>query len=193
MRIALFGTGGMASALGGQWTRHDLTVSGRSPAGAAALATELGAEVVDWADAAARADAILLAVPTTALEALLTPLDLAGKVLIDCTNTPGATGEPVAARIAEYAPGASVVKAFNLAHVDVWRMTPPLFEGRPLGVPLCGSPDAVAVATELVQDLGCTPLPAGSLERAALLEAAAGLAIGLWFDGLDARSMLMAS
>jgi len=193
MRIALFGTGGMASALGGQWQRHELTVSGRSPEHADALAGTLGATVLPWAEAAARADAILLAVPVDALEALLTPLDLAGKVLLDCTNAPGQTGEPVATRIAGYAPGASVVKAFNLAPTDVWRQTPPSFEGQPLGVPLCGDPDAVAVATELVHDIGGTPLPAGGLDRAALLEATAGLVIRLWFTGFDARSMLMAA
>ena len=192
MRIALFGTGGMASALGGQWRRHELTVSGRDPERAAALAETLGATALPWPEAAARADAILLAVPATVLEPLLTPLDLDGKVLIDCTNAPDQTGEPVAARIAGWAPGASVVKAFNLAHVDVWRMTPPIFESRPLGVPLCGDAAAVEVATELVHDIGATPLPAGGLDRAALLEATAGLAIHLWFGGFDARSMLMA-
>jgi predicted dinucleotide-binding enzyme len=53
---------------------------------------------------------------------------------------PGPEGvDPSAAeRIAAAAPDARVVKAFNLCHVDVWRLTPPVFDGRPLAVPLCG-------------------------------------------------------
>ncbi|GAA3539378.1 NAD(P)-binding domain-containing protein [Amycolatopsis ultiminotia] len=194
MRIALFGTGGMAAALGSRWRQHRLTVSGRDPERAAKLAGELGAEVQPWAAAAREADAVLLAVPVSALEELLPPLELTGTVLLDCTNTPGdpePPGTPVATRIAELAPGASVVKAFNLAKVDVWRRTPPTFEGRPLGVPLCGAPAAVEVAAELVRDVGATPLPAGGLDRAPLLEATAAFAIGLWLRGADARTMLM--
>ncbi|MBB4686274.1 NADPH-dependent F420 reductase [Amycolatopsis jiangsuensis] len=194
MRIAIFGTGGMAAALGSRWTRHDLTVSGRDRGRTAKLAAELGAEVKSWADAAREADAVLLAVPSSALDELLPSLNLSGTVLLDCTNTPGDAeppGTPVATRIAGHVPGASVVKAFNLAHVDVWRMAPPTFEGRPLGVPLCGDPAAVEVAAELVRDVGATPLPAGGLDRAPLLEATAAFAIGLWKRGADARTMLM--
>ncbi|WP_425425351.1 hypothetical protein [Amycolatopsis saalfeldensis] len=131
--------------------------------------------------------------PTSAMDGLLSSLALDGKILVDCTNTPGPTGAepppgtPVAARIAGLAPGASVVKAFNLAHVDVWRMTPPVFEGRPLAVPLCGAPETVS---SLVRDVGCTPIAAGDLTRAALLEATAAFAIGRWMSGFDAQAIL---
>ncbi|MEV4600159.1 NAD(P)-binding domain-containing protein [Amycolatopsis sp. NPDC049253] len=192
MRIALFGTGGMAQALGAHWSRHSLAVSGRDPGRATALARELGASALPWASAAEWADVVLLGLPVSALS-VVTGLPLAGKVLIDCTNTPGDSdslppGTPVATRLAAAAPGALVVKAFNLAPVETWRMTPPLFEGRPLAVPLCGAPAAVDVVSELVRDVGCTPLPAGGLDRAALLEATAAFAIGLWRAGFDTRA-----
>jgi predicted dinucleotide-binding enzyme len=205
MRIALFGTGGMAEALGTAWSRagHDLAVAGRTPHHAEKLAGHLTAggnrataRALSWSAAADFADVILLAVPTSSVDALLPPLDLDGKILVDCTNSAGPTGAepppgtPIAERIAELAPGASVVKAFNLVHVDVWRMTPPVFAGRPVAVPLCGAPEAVETVSALVRDIGCTPVPAGDLTRAALLEATAALVIGLWMSGVDAQAIL---
>jgi predicted dinucleotide-binding enzyme len=87
--------------------------------------------------------------------------------------------------------GGHVVKAFNLCHVDVWRMTPPVFDGRPLAVPLCGDDERALAATRtLVTDLGCTPVYAGALNRAKLLEATAAFMIGLWITGADAQAIL---
>jgi predicted dinucleotide-binding enzyme len=189
MRIGIFGTGGMADALGTQWARagHDLMVSGRSDPGP--LAARLGASTGTWRETAAFADVLLLAVPAAAIgEVLAEAGPLPGKVLVDCTNDPGLTGAPVASRIATEA---HVVKAFNLAHVDVWRMTPPVFGGRPLSVPLCGDDrGALDAVSTLVRDIGAKPVPAGGLDRAALLEATAAFAIGLWFAGEDAQAIL---
>jgi predicted dinucleotide-binding enzyme len=189
MRIGIFGTGGMADALGTQWARagHELMVSGRSDPGA--LATRLGAATGTWRDTASFADVLLLAVPAGAIgEVVAAAGPLAGKVLVDCTNDPSLTGAPVASRITTEA---AVVKAFNLAHVDVWRMTPPVFGGRPLSVPLCGDdPAALEAVSTLVRDIGAKPVHAGGLDRAALLEATAAFAIGLWFAGEDAQAIL---
>jgi predicted dinucleotide-binding enzyme len=147
-----------------------------------------------------RDGAVLLAVPYGAAVAMVADLAdaLRGRVLIDCTNpvAPGfvlATtgGASAAERIAAAAPGASVVKAFNLCHESVWRRTPPVFDGRPLAVPLCGD-DAPALDTvrHLVRDLGCTPVNGGGLDRAGLLEATAALLIGLWVaEGVDAQAI----
>ncbi|WP_410591163.1 NADPH-dependent F420 reductase [Amycolatopsis sp. lyj-23] len=189
MRIGIFGTGGMADALGTQWARagHELMVSGRSDP--AALAGRLGAATGSWRETAAFGDVLLLAVPAAAIgEVLAGAGPLAGKVLVDCSNDPGLTGTPVASRIAT---DAHVVKAFNLAHVDVWRLTPPVFGGRPLSVPLCGDdPAALAAVSTLVRDIGARPVPAGGLDQAALLEATAAFAIRLWFAGEDAQAIL---
>lgn len=189
MRIGIFGTGGMADALGTQWARagHELMLSGRS--GPGALAARLGAATGTWRETAAFAEVILLAVPAGAIgEVLAQAGPLTGKVLVDCTNDPGLTGTPVASRITT---DAHVVKAFNLAHVDIWRMTPPSWDGRPLSVPLCGDdPAALEAVSTLVRDVGAKPVPAGGLDRAALLEATAAFAIGLWFAGEDAQAIL---
>ncbi len=189
MRIGIFGAGGMAEALGGQWSGHDVMVAARDQDKAAKISARVGT----WAETARASDVILLALPAASvLEVLAAAGNLDGKVLIDCTNAvgPGATltVPDQAARIAAAAPGAHVVKAFNLCHVDVWRMTPPMFGGRPLAVPLCGAPEAVEVVSALVRDLGCTPLNAGGLDRAGLMEATMAFMVGLWFDGHDAQA-----
>ena len=178
----------MADALGTRWRRagHRVVTGGRS--GGLRGAAESGT------------DAVLLALPYGAAAEVVAGLAdvLRGRVLIDCTNPVGpgfrlltAGGPSAAERIAAAAPAARVVKAFNLCHVDVWRLTPPVFDGRPLAVPLCGdSPPALSVVRRLVRDLGCEPLNAGGLDRAGLVEATAALLIGLWVrEGADAQAI----
>ncbi|MFI2606648.1 NADPH-dependent F420 reductase [Kitasatospora sp. NPDC018619] len=203
MRIGIAGTGSMARALGTQWVRagHDVLVGGRDTGRAAALADRIGGRAGTLREAAEHGrDAVLLAVPYAAAVGVVSALADAvrGRTLVDCTNpvAPGfaleTRGGPSAAeRIATAAPGASVVKAFNLCHESVWGRTPPVFDGRPLLVPLCGD-DAPAVETvrQLVRDLGCVPVDGGGLDRAGLLEATAAFLIGLWVgEGADAQAI----
>ncbi|MCI2420349.1 NAD(P)-binding domain-containing protein [Saccharopolyspora sp. K220] len=209
MRIGILGAGNMADALGTQWTRsgHDVMVSGRTPAKARALAERIGptARTGTWADVAEFGEVVLVAVHAPAVAEVLSSAGAESgafrdKVLIDCTNvvafdrftldTPDGSSS-MAERITELAPGAHVVKAFNACHESVWRLTPPVFDGRPLVVPLCGdNPDAVATVRSLVTDIGCEPADGGSLERAALLEATTAFMIGLWSKGVDAQAMV---
>jgi predicted dinucleotide-binding enzyme len=190
MRIGILGTGGMADALGTQWRRagHEVVAGSRSRGGLREAA-EFGT------------DAVLLALPYEAVVDVVAGLEeaLRGRVLIDCTNPVGhpgfrlltAGGPSAAERIATAAPASHVVKAFNLCHADIWRLTPPVFDGRPLAVPLCGDDEqALSVVRRLVRDLGCEPLNAGGLERAGLVEATAALLIGLWVgEGADAQAI----
>ncbi|NYI97639.1 hypothetical protein HNR12_003916 [Streptomonospora nanhaiensis] len=211
MRIGVIGTGGMAEALGGGWAAagHAVLFGGRGPERAEALAARVGgaARAGTPAEAAAFGSVVLLAVPYAAALSALGALGAAegalrGRVLIDCVN-PVATaaftlatddgGPSLARRIADAAPGAHVVKAFTLCPADVWRTLRETPGGAAPHVPLCGdSADALAVAGGLVRDLGATPVPAGSLERAGLVEAAAAFAIGLYASGNDPRLVFAA-
>lgn len=201
MRIGIIGTGNMAQTLGGQWSRrgHEVTIGGRDATKATVLAAGVGALAGTIAQAAEFGDVLLLAVPYDAVAPVLAEAgSLRGKVIIDCTNplVPGrltlaTSGRSAAEQVADRAPDARVVKAFNLCHVDVWRMTPPVFAGRPLAVPVCGDDaDAVGRVASLVDDLGCRAVNAGGLERAGLLEATAAFVIGLWVGGEDAQAVL---
>jgi predicted dinucleotide-binding enzyme len=99
-------------------------------------------------------------------------------------------GSSVAAQIAAAAPGAAVVKAFNVCHESIWTLTPPAFEGLPLTVPYCAAtPQAGERVAALIASMGCTPADCGGLARAPYLEATAALAIGVWFTGGRARAM----
>ncbi|MFI9582569.1 NADPH-dependent F420 reductase [Streptomyces sp. NPDC052236] len=209
MRIGILGAGGMADALGTRWAAgagHEVMVGGRDADKAAALAERIGggARAGSFEEAAEFGDAVLLALPYTAAreQAGVLRETLRGRVLIDCTNDlgPGFTlaggggpsaAEGIAAAASAGGAEARVVKAFNLCHEGVWRLTPPEFGGRALAVPLCGDDEsALAVVRGLVKDLGCEPVSGGGLGRAGLLEATAALLIGLWVgEGVDAQAI----
>ncbi|MFJ6718907.1 MULTISPECIES: NADPH-dependent F420 reductase [unclassified Streptomyces] len=204
MRIGVLGTGNMAQALATHWVRagHEVVIGGRDAHKAERLATRMGggARPAGLRAAAESGQVVLAALPFGAGADVARELReaLAGKVLLDCSNPLGpgfrllTEGGPSAARrLAEAAPGAHVVKAFNLCHEDVWRMRPPVFDGRPLAVPVCGDDEAALVRVgELVRDVGCEPVAGGGLDRAGLLEATAALFIALWVaEGADAQAI----
>ncbi|MFE9406541.1 NADPH-dependent F420 reductase [Streptomyces sp. NPDC006530] len=204
MRIGVLGTGSMADALATHWVRagHDVAVGGRDIRKAERFAARVGggAKPAGLRAAAEFGQVVLAALPYGAGSGVVGELRAAlhGKALIDCSNpigpgfrllTPG--GVSAARQLAAAAPEAHVVKAFNLCHEDVWRMSPPVFDGRPLAVPVCGDDGAaLALVHELVRDAGCEPVAGGGLERAGLLEATAALFIGLWVgEGADAQAI----
>ncbi|MFF4357472.1 NADPH-dependent F420 reductase [Streptomyces sp. NPDC001604] len=204
MRIGVLGTGNMADALATHWARagHEVTIGGRDAHKAEWLAARIGGSVKPGSlrSAAESGQVVLAALPfgsgTTVVRELRAAVE--GKALLDCSNPVGpgfrllTEGGPSAAQqLAAAAPGAHVIKAFNLCHEDVWRMRPPVFDGRPLAVPVCGDDEgALARVRELVRDVGCEPVAGGGLERAGLLEATAALFIALWVgEGADAQAI----
>ncbi|MEU4356199.1 NADPH-dependent F420 reductase [Streptomyces virginiae] len=200
MRIGVLGTGDMAAALGGAWARagHEVFIGGRDAAAAEALAGRIGAaghgtpaQAVGYGE-----EVVLLAVPAGAAPALAREhaRALAGRTVVDCTNplAPGPSGvmlttgagESVASLIEEAAPGAHVVKAFNLAHASIWEHPAAAFGATPPAVPFCADdPGAAKHVTELISAMGWSPMPAGGLDRAAYVEATAAFVIGVWWAG----------
>lgn len=198
MRIGILGTGTLAAALGTAWVRagHDVTIGGRSPTKAQALAHRLGARAGTVRDAVAECAAVLLAVPWYAVaDVLHSAGSLDGTVLIDPTNAvehgvgvlltgPGGSG---AQRIAALAPGAHVVKAFHLHPAGHWASPGDAV----MTVAMCGDdPAALRIAGELVRAAGGVPAVLGSLSRARQLEEVAGFVIGLAFRGVDPNSAI---
>lgn len=199
MRIGVLGTGGMAAALGGAWVRagHEVFIGGRDVAAAEVLAGRIGAAGHGTpAQAAGYGEVVLLAVPAGAAPTLAREhaAALAGRTVVDCTNplSPGpggvmlttGAGESVAGLIGAAAPGAHVVKAFNLAHVSMWNHPAGAFGPVPPAVPFCADdPGAAGHVTELITGMGWSPMPAGGLDRAAYVEATAAFVIGVWWAG----------
>ncbi|WP_067463570.1 NADPH-dependent F420 reductase [Nocardia amamiensis] len=207
MRIGIIGAGAMARALGSGWTKagHEVLIGARSADAAAEVAAALGAQAGTIPEAAGFGDVVVLALPVSALTEVLdaTRELLVGRTVVDCTNAfapdaaapEGSTAfvlaeDAVAERIAAQAPGAHVVKAFNLCAAEVWQSRERTFEGRRLAVPICGDDaTAVGLVATLAEDLDLHAIPAGGLHRARYLEAMSVFTVGLWFAGQDARAM----
>ncbi|GAB3960276.1 NAD(P)-binding domain-containing protein [Actinoallomurus acanthiterrae] len=205
MRIGVLGAGMMTEALVPGWVRagHEVLIGGRTPGRTEDLARRVGAKAGTLREAAEFGDAVLLAVRLAGLEETLRAAGgpegaLAGKTVIDCGNAVDvsdfsqvtfAGGTSMAEEAARLAPGAHVVKAFNQAHADVWRMRPAAFDGRPFAVPFAGHEAGKTVARELITDLGAEPLDAGDLTQTRHLEAMAIVVIRLLFSGYDPLSV----
>lgn len=190
MRIAVLGTGNVGGTLGRRWAAlgHQVVFGARDPGSPKARAAVAGADVsiAPLAEATQDAEVVVLAVPWGAVpEALAAAGDLAGKVLIDCTNAVGegfrpavAGGGSAAELVASLAPGARVVKGFNTVGAGI--MADPTVSGGRAAMPFCGDDRAAnALVRELGEQLGFEMVEAGPLAAAPLLESLALLWIRL--------------
>jgi 8-hydroxy-5-deazaflavin:NADPH oxidoreductase len=176
MKIAVIGAGSVGSTLGNAWRRrgHDVTYGVRNPddekyASLGSVATN--------DKAAADAGVVVLSTPwQTTQQAVQSCGDLAGKVLIDCTNplTPDVSALEVghtssgAEQVAGWAPGARVCKAMN--QIGAPMMDAPQLPGPPVMF-VCGDDEAAKnVTADLVRELGFEVVDAGDLTLARLLE-----------------------
>jgi len=89
MNIVIVGSGNVGRALGTGWRKagHSVTFAARDPTGAKAAELKRDGFAVAPQGDAGKAEAIVLAVPWTGIEATVRALgDLAGKIVIDATN-----------------------------------------------------------------------------------------------------------
>lgn len=184
MRIAILGAGRVGTTLGARWTEvgHDVVYGVRDPAdpkhGDLAAATT--------ADAVSDADAVLLALPWSSVEPVVTGLDLDGTTVIDATNPLAAGARELASHpelcgaelVAGWAPGARVVKAFNTTGSG--NMADPSYAaGAPAMFVAADDDDAKRTAMELAAAIGFDATDAGPLAAARDLEHLAALWIRL--------------
>jgi predicted dinucleotide-binding enzyme len=189
--ISIIGLGNMASALAERALAGGSAVEiiGRDPAKAKELAAALGGATVGPYGTAPAGDIVILAVPYTSAEAVVSRYGdaLHGKVIVDITNpvtsdltgfvTPD--GSSGAQEIAKAAPaGAHVVKAFNTVFSNVLAAGPA--EDRSLDVFIAGD-DAQAKTrvSVFIESLGLRPMDAGPLPMARALENVGLLELGL--------------
>lgn len=138
----------------------------------------MNASLTSVREAAVDADVALLAVPWRSVPDVLTAAgDLAGKVLLDCTNplTPDFAGLSVGTttsageEVARLAPKARVVKIFNTNGVR--NMADPDYGGSRVTMLCAGDdPEANRIAAALATDLGFDPVELGPLSASRLLE-----------------------
>jgi len=188
MRIGIIGSGDVAQSLATGFLKHghDVMLGTRHVEKLADWRTENPkAGVGSFADAAASADVVVLAVKGTAASEALRQAgapNLDGKVVIDTTN-PIADAPPdhgvlkfftslddsLMERLQREYPGARFVKAFNSVGNDV--MVNPRFEGGPPTMFICGNHDAAKwVVKGILDQFGWETADMGTVEAARAIE-----------------------
>jgi 8-hydroxy-5-deazaflavin:NADPH oxidoreductase len=183
MDITIIGTGNMARGIATRALAggHAVTVLGTESGKADALAGELEGDVRGGAVGdALSGEVVVLAIPYGAIDDVLARYgdQMTGKTVVDITNpvdfasfTPLAVeAGSAAAEIAQRAPGANVVKAWNTTFAGT------LVEGTVAGQPIdvlvaSDDDDAKAAVRQIVEDGGSRAVDAGPLARAHELEA----------------------
>jgi hypothetical protein len=184
MNIGIIGGGNVGAALGQRWAEkgHAIMFGARDPNSQktkTALAQVSGARIGGISDAVAFGDAILIAVPGAAvLDTVRACGRLEGKVVMDAANwigeRPAGVTRSLAEAIANAAPGARVVKAFNTTGAN--NMLNPGYGAYNADMFICGDDaDAKAAVAGLSRDIGFDVVDAGPLSAALLLESLAQL------------------
>jgi predicted dinucleotide-binding enzyme len=166
MKIGSIGKGNVGGALARLWQQagHDVRAGGRDDS---------------ITDVVEHGDVVLLAVSADAVDDVLQAAgQLDGKVLIDATNDVDAKFGSLAGRVAELAPGAKVVKAFNATFAAVFDVAAQM-DPHP-NLVFCGDDQgAKETVAGLISDIGMTPVDVGGLDQAADVEAFARMNISL--------------
>ena len=194
MNITVIGAGNVGGTLGRGWAAAGHTVRFGVPDPRAAkhqpLRDQLGAQALGTVGAVApAAEVVVLATPWPAVQdALRAAGDLAGKIVLDCTNplqpalaglTHGHTTSG-AEVVAAWAAGARVYKAFNQTGYE--NMAAPGYPtGRAVMFVAGDDPAGKTAVLGLATDLGFEAVDAGPLANARLLEPLALLWIQLAF------------
>ena len=185
MTIAFIGYGNVGAPLADHLQRlgHTVTLAAEDTASDSvrrALARNGGLRAATTKDAVRGADVVFLATPFQANESILAAIsgDLAGKVLIDCTNPVGPglshglkSAQSGSETVQKLAPGAKVVKAFSIYGFENFENNAyPAFNVKP-AMMFCGDDAAAKAATaSLISELGWEPVDVGGLEQALHLE-----------------------
>lgn len=176
MNISILGAGRIALALAQAWSRagHVVTVASRTPPKEEALPA--GVSAVPLAQLSTDVDALVVAIPHSAVDDVLPQLGEVSGLVIDCSNAvgPGMTlrqgGDTSAAEILQSKlPAAKVFKAFNSQGVETLR-NPKFGEARASQFYCGDDEEAAELVRQLVIDAGFEPVPAGPLANARLLE-----------------------
>jgi len=192
MKIAIIGIGNVGGTLGPAWVKagHEVIYGVRDPNSEKVknlLDISGGnAEAAGVAQAAAKADVIVLATPwSAAREAVGEAGDLSGKIVVDCTNpiAPDLKGLSVGTttsageQVAQWAKGAKVVKAFNTTGSG--NMVNPQYESHAVTMFICGDdPGSREMVAQLAETVGFDPCITGPLYHARYFEHMAML----WVD-----------
>ncbi|MBM7044802.1 NADPH-dependent F420 reductase [Rhizobium lusitanum] len=183
MSISIIGAGAIGSAIARKFARNGIEVSianSRGPETLQALVSELGpnAKAVTLKEAA-QADIVFLAVNWDRIEGALKnlgPWD--GRILVDANNAVEVPsyqpidlgGRASSQAVAEWAPGARVVKAFNHLVAPVLEADPKVDGGRRVLFVAGEDADAKKAVSDLIVKVGYVSIDLGGLEQSRLVQ-----------------------
>src|SRR3954453_20394053 len=186
MQIGILGAGNVGLAVGRRLARVGQRVmlsSARGPDALTPVAQSIGAEATSVTEAAAQ-ELVLLALPWLAVPEALDPLpDWRGRILVDATN-PFVTFDPLqladlegrsaSTVVAEHAPGARAVKAFNSIAMTNFEKGPR--QGNARRVLFVSGDDVTSKQTvqSLIAELGYAPIDLGGLDDGGRMQQAGG-------------------
>lgn len=194
MNLGIIGAGSLGTALGERFGNRGHSIMFGGGESAQAAAHRLGAAVGSNAEAAARADVVILAVPFSAVSCALAdagPLD--GQIVWSCVNAlkPDFSGLAIgfdnssAEEVARLAPRARVVAAVPpFANAIVAQSLTYEHDLEPSVFVCSDDADAKEVVERLVRDLGAQPIDAGPLSAARLVEPAMMLTVSIAYAGV---------
>lgn len=184
MNLAFIGIGQVGSALAGNLLKagHNVTIAARdaqSESVRKAQRANPGLKALPTAEAIRAAEVVFLATPYQANSAALADLELAGKVLVDCTNPVGAglthglqSRTSGAEEVQRLAPGAKVVKAFTIYGFENFQNSayPGYGTLKPAMLMAGDEAEPKVKVAQLCVDLGWRPVDVGPLSTALHLE-----------------------
>lgn len=183
MNISIIGSGAIGSALAAHFARVGIDVSmanRRGPDSLAGLVAHLGPHVTAVAvQDALEADLVILALPfAAAAETLRAAGDWNGRIVVDATNAidfPAFTPTDLGGRasssvVADAAPGARVVKAFNTLPAAVLAADPSTNGGRRVLFVSGDDAEAVRSVSGLIERLGFAAISLGTLSAGGRLQ-----------------------
>lgn len=199
LNIGIIGSGTMGGPMGVLWAEagHRVLFSSRNPSELMDLVREAAPRAsAGYAEAAADfGDVVVLAVPSGAVPELGAELAhlLEGKIVIDITNPRADRDGPMADEwleqgtgdaMAEYFPGARMVKAFNAISASMFQQVDR--PGEQIAIPIAADDqEAMEVVASLVRDIGFEPVIVGPLERAREFDRGTPV----WVTGMTAREV----
>src|SRR3984893_14039148 len=191
MQIGILGAGHVGLAVGRRLTgagHRVMLSSARGPHALTPVAQGIGAEAVSITEAAAQ-ELVLLALPWPALPDVLDPLpDWQGRILVDATN-PFVTFNPLqladlqgrsaSVIVAEHAPGAQVIKAFNSITMANFEKGPQQGEARRVLFVSGDDVPSKQTVQDLITELGYAAIDLGCLDEGGLMQQPGGPLAGL--------------
>lgn len=183
MKYAIIGSGAIGTAIARQFARQKMEImvaNMRGPSSLKPLIDELGAAIIPSdVKIALEADIVFLAIP---FEAVATALKDApawnNRIIVDATNAidfrdfslADLGGRHSSDLVAEAAPGARLVKAFNTLFAKVLAREPNDLPGRRVLFLSGNNKAANASLSELIDRLGYAPIDLGPIAAGGLLQ-----------------------